>query len=220
MLTGNWPNPPHPEEYAIRCDSGRETRILIVPALFDEANKLRHFIVETMRILDGLGMDCMLPDLPGTNESQLAPVEQDIASWHSAMSGAARHFGATHALSLRGGANCVPDTIPALRYAPIGGSSVLRALLRAQVIADREASKNTSREDLLARGRECGLVLAGYALGPDMIAQLENAELAEPGMPDIAQGDLGGAGLWLRAEPDHDQAQAQALAKTVQERLR
>ena len=31
-------------------------------------------------------------------------------------------------------------------------------------------------------------------------------------LANIAQADLGGAGLWLRAEPDHDPAQARALA--------
>jgi hypothetical protein len=49
-----------------------------------------------------------------------------------------------------------------------------------------------------------------------MIADLESAELAPaPRQRDIAQGDLGGAGLWLRAEPDHDPRQADALAAII-----
>ncbi len=66
------------------------------------------------------------------------------------------------------------------------------------------------------RGATAGLELAGYRLGPAMIAQLADDELPPTGKQrDIAQGDLGGAGLWLRAEPDHDPKQADALAAVI-----
>jgi hypothetical protein len=49
-----------------------------------------------------------------------------------------------------------------------------------------------------------------------MIAELAEAELpVSTRQRDIAQGDLGGPGLWLRAEPDHDPRQADALAATI-----
>ncbi len=95
---------------------------------------------------------------------------------------------------------------------------MLRALLRARVIADREAGLESSREALLDQGKREGLVLAGYSLGAAMVSELEQAELA-PGPTEIAQGELGGPGLWLRAEPDHDPAQAEALARIVRERI-
>src|SRR5690606_34249762 len=69
------------EEYALAFDEGREARLLVLPALFDEANKLRRFSAEVMRRLDAAGIDTLLPDLPGCNES-LAPLEgQTLAGW-------------------------------------------------------------------------------------------------------------------------------------------
>ena len=41
------------EELAIAFDKGRSRRVLVLPAWFDEGNKLRHFTVEVMRRLDG-----------------------------------------------------------------------------------------------------------------------------------------------------------------------
>jgi hypothetical protein len=209
-----WPSPDG-EEYALTFDRGRERRVLVLPGLFDEANKLRHFTVETMRRLDAAGIDSFLPDLPGCNES-LAPLEaQTLTGWREAAELAAGHFGATHALTVRGGALCGPD-LPTWRYAPATGASILRAMLRARVIASKETGIEETRDGLLELGRECGLELAGYRLGPAMIAELEVAEPSGgAALANIAQAELGGAGLWLRAEPDHDPEQAEALVRMV-----
>jgi hypothetical protein len=53
-----------------------------------------------------------------------------------------------------------------------------------------------------------------------MIRDLGDAEprLAE-GQSEIAQSQLGGPGLWLRAEPDEDPRQADALAAIISEAL-
>ena len=219
MIAG-WPAPDG-EEYALAFDRGRERRIVILPALFDEANKLRHFTVEVMRRLDEAGVDSFLPDLPGCNES-LAPLDaQTLTGWREAAEAAAAHFGATHALAIRGGALCAPE-LPTWRYAPATGSSILRAMLRARVLASKEAGIDETRDGLLELGRELGLELAGYRLGAAMVRELELAEPLDKlgsgaALANIAQSDLGGAGLWLRAEPDHDSAQADALAAIVAE---
>lgn len=207
-----WPGPDG-DEYALAFDRGREQRLLILPALFDEANKLRHFTVEVMSWLDAARIDTFLPDLPGCNES-LAPLErQTLGSWGAAAAAAARHFQATHLLTIRGGDLCAPGGLPAVRYAPVTGPALLRGLLRARVIASKEAGIDEDRETLLDRGRREGLELAGYRLGAEMVRDLEFAEpTGGAALANIAQGDLGGAGLWLRAEPDHDPAQAEALA--------
>jgi hypothetical protein len=204
------------EEFALAFDEGRAMRVLVLPAWFDESNKLRRFTVEVMRRLAGSGIDSLLPDLPGCNES-LAPLEaQTLASWRAAASEAARHFAATHVLAVRAGAMIVPDALPGWRYAPLAASSQLRALLRARILSSREAGREENRETLLTEGRERGLTLGGYRLGPRMIADLEAPEPALPAkLRDIAQGDLGGPGLWLRAEPDYDPRQADALAAIV-----
>jgi hypothetical protein len=116
-------------------------------------------------------------------------------------------------LAIRAGAMIAPDALPGWRYAPLAGGSQLRSLLRARVLASREAGREESREGLLGMGREQGLELGGYRLGPPLIADLADGEPASsPRQREIAQGDIGGAGLWLRAEPDHDPRQADALA--------
>ena len=210
-----WPGP-EGGEYAVACDRGRECRLLVLPALFDESNKLRHFTVEVMRRLDAAGIDALLPDLPGCNESLASLEQQTLAGWRQAAEAAAAHFAATHVLSVRGGALCEPDTLPVLRYAPVTGEALLRGLLRARVLASKEAGLDENRDVLLERGRREGLELAGYRLGAQMVRELETAE---PGggaaLANVAQPELGGPGLWLRAEPDHDPRQAEALASRV-----
>lgn len=166
-----WPGPAG-EEYALAFDRGRVHRVLVLPAWFDESSKLRHFTVEVMRRLDGSGIDCFVPDLPGCNES-LAPLEaQTLDGWRSAAAEAVRHFSATHVLAMRTGAMLAPDALPGWRYAPCAGSSQLRSLLRARVLSSREAGRDEDREVLLLEGRQCGLDLAGYQLGAAMIADL------------------------------------------------
>lgn len=211
-----WPSPAGGEEYALAFDRGRATRLLVLPALFDEASKLRHFTVETLRRLDEAGIDSVLPDLPGCNES-LAPLEaQTLAGWRDAASTAAAHFGATHVLTIRGGALCAPEDLPTMHYAPAAGAALLRGLLRARIIASKEAGMDETREDLLERGLREGLELAGYRLGPTLVRELETAGPAgRTVLAAIAQSDLGGPSLWLRAEPDHSPDQATALAAIV-----
>jgi hypothetical protein len=144
MITA-WPAP-EGEEYALAFDQGRERRVLVLPALFDEANKLRHFTVEVMRKLDAAGIDAFLPDLPGCNESQTPLDAQTLHGWRDAAAAAAGHFGTTEALAIRGGALCEPAGLPVWRYAPATGSSILRAMLRARVIASKEAGADETRE--------------------------------------------------------------------------
>jgi hypothetical protein len=216
-VIAHWPSPGG-DEYALAFDRSRGPRLLILPPLFDEANKTRHLLAEVMRRLDGAGIDCFLPDLPGCNES-LAPLEtQTLTGWRDAAAAAGAHFRATHLLTVRAGALLAPD-LPGWRYAGMAGASVLRALIRARVIAAREAGLDESSETLLAQGREQGLELAGYRLGAALVRELE---IAEPSgnLTDITQSDIGGSGLWLRAEPGFDAKQADALAATVAMGLR
>jgi hypothetical protein len=215
------PGPDGGDEYALAFDRSRERRLLVLPALFDEANKLRHFTVEVMRRLDHAGIDTFLPDLPGCNES-LAPLErQTLDRWIVAAETAAVHFSATHTLAIRAGALCEPGNLPALRYAPTTGSALLRGLLRARLIASKEAGIEEDREALLEHGRREGLDLAGYRLGAQMVRELENAEpTGGAALVNIAQADLDNPGLWLRAEPDHSEEQAEALATRIAEAIK
>ncbi len=217
MTPLGWPCPlpggASADEYAIAFDRGRGKRLLIVPALFDEANRMRRLTLDVMRRLDLAGMDSVLPDLPGTNES-LAPLDaQSLGSWCSAVAVALQHFGVTHVLAIRGGCLLVPQGLPGWLYAPAKGGSILRQMLRARTLASREAGREESREELTTLALTEGIELAGYNIGPQLFADLEHAEAPDrPGLTLIEQGLVGGAGLWLRAEPGESREQADALA--------
>ena len=218
-----WPCPlPHGgtgEEYALACDSGRALRLLIIPALFEEANRLRRFCAEVMRRLDRGGIDSFVPDFPGTNESLRPLGDQDAETWRASMTAAAGHFRATHVLALRGGCLFTPAGLPAWHYAPVKGANILRAMIRARILASREAGLDEKREALTETAQDHGIVLAGHALGPALFRDLE-AFAPDPAVPIITQEQLGGSGLWLRAEPDEDGAQADALAALLVEGMR
>lgn len=208
------------EEMLVTFDRGRAQRVLVCPAWFDEANKLRRFTVEVMRRLDTAGIDSLLPDLPGCNESTAPLQDQTREGWSEAMAAAAQSLGATHVLAIRAGAMVAPAGLPGWHYAAQSGPKLLRGMVRARTIAAREAGIAETSEGLMAEGRTHGLVLGGWAIGPRLFAELESAEPAlASGQSDIAQSQVGGPGLWLRAEPDEDAGQADRLAALIAESL-
>lgn len=204
------------EEMLVAFDRDRATRVLVLPGWFDEANKLRRFTIEVMRRLDAVGIDSLLPDLGGCNESLSPLSEQTLEGWRAQAQSAAESLGATHVLAIRAGALIAPQGLPGWHYAAQSGPKLLRAMLRARTIAAREAGRFESAEGLMAQGKAEGLLLSGWHLGAGLITALENAEPAlGAGQSVIAQTDLGGPGLWLRAEPDEDAAQADTLAAII-----
>lgn len=214
-----WTPPGGSEELVVRLGpAGARARLLVLPAWFDEANKTRHFTVEVMRELAALGVASDLPDLPGCNES-LAPLDdQSLATWRVAAASAASQLGATHVLAIRAAVAIAP-ALPGWAYAPVVGKTVLRGLLRARVLTAREAGRTETSEGLLALGRSEGLTLAGYRLGAGLVSDLADHSDAAATLTEIAQAAVGGPGLWLRAEPDYDAAQARALAALIAQDL-
>ena len=203
-------------EYALTFDAGRKCRVLIAPALFDEGHKLRRFTVEVMRRLDGSGIDCFLPDLPGCNESEqnLALIEPE--DWRMALEAAARHFGATQVLAIRGGGLILPGKLGGWHYAPVKGASLLRTMLRARILSAREAGREETVDQLMEQGLQLGIELAGYSLSGEMLRQLgQLVPGKQSGITTIEHELIGGGALWLRAEPDEDAHQADALAAVV-----
>jgi hypothetical protein len=204
------------EELLVAFDRQRAMRVLVLPAWFDEANRMRRFTIEVMRRLDRAGIDTLLPDLPGCNES-LAPLDaQTLVGWRNAAASAARQLKATHVLAIRAGALIAPPMLPGWHYAAQSGPKLLRALLRARILAARESGVSETSDALIAEGRVAGLTLAGWRIGAAMLQSLETAEPEPaPNAAAISQQMIGGAGLWLRAEPGEDSAQADALAAIV-----
>jgi hypothetical protein len=219
MIAATWPCPlpdgGTARELALCTGMERATRVLVVPALFEEANKLRRFTVETMRRLDRAGIDAVLPDLPGSNES-LQPLDaQSPEGWRSAMAAAAGFFDCTHVLGLRGGALVAPAGLPGWLVAPVKGTSVVRQMIRARIVASREAGREETQEGLMEIGRHAGLELAGYRLGAGFLDALSSLEAEAAGRMVVTPELLGGPGLWLRAEPAENAGQADALAAVV-----
>jgi hypothetical protein len=199
------------DEYALGFDRGAAQRLLIIPALFDEAHRMRRLCVDVMQRLEGSGIDSFLPDLPGTNESTADLPDLALSEWAEATSSAARHFKVTHILAIRGGGLLVPPGLTGWHYGPVKGASLLRTLIRARVLSSREGGREENGEGLLIEAQEHGIELAGYRLGAAMVQQLQAAQPGEV-LPEIEQDLLSGSPLWLRAEPDANAAQADALA--------
>ena len=191
-------------------------RVLFVPALFDEANRTRRMLVETMRALAHAGIASVLPDLPGCNES-LAPLDrQDLSVWRAAMAAASGHFATTHVFTLRGGALLAPGDLSGWKLEAIGGTQVLRPMLRARTVAARDEGRAETMDGFLLQGREGGIELAGYRFGATMIRDLQAASLADGSAHQTLRlDDLGGAALWLRSEPGEDAGLSTALAARI-----
>jgi hypothetical protein len=210
-------------EHILRIEPAGAPRatVLIVPPLFEEANRTRRTLVLAMRALAAKGFAAVMPDLPGQNES-LVPLEDvDLAGWQAALAEVAAGVdGPLLVASVRGG--CLIDhRVRAAgwwRLAAVGGSSLLRTLLRARVSADREAGVTSSLESLSETAETEPLLLAGNRLSPAMIAQLGAAEVqpVEP-LRSVSLGAEGIAGtpLWLRAEPGEDAGMAEAIAADI-----
>jgi hypothetical protein len=210
-----WTAPGGSEELVVyEGPANSATRLLILPAWFDEANKTRRFTRDVMRRLADAGVASALPDLPGCNESLVSFQTQSLTTWREAAAAAASQLGATHVLTMRAAVAVAPP-LPGWAYAPVAGKSVLRALLRARVLSAREAGRDETSEGLLLLGRTAGLDLAGYDLGAQMVADLADHDLKPTDLTGIPQAELGSPGLWLRAEPDDDPAQAARLAEIV-----
>ena len=210
-------------EHILRIDPAGVPRatILIVPPLFEEANRTRRTLVLAMRALAAGGFAAWLPDLPGQNESLVPLVEVDLVRWQDALADVAATIdGPLIVASVRGGAliDHRAEAAAWWRLAPVGGASLLRTLMRARVSADREAGRTSSLESLQEQAQTTPLLLAGNLLAPAMVAGLGTSETqAVTPLRSIGIGSDGIAGtpLWLRAEPGEDSAMAAAIAADI-----
>lgn len=194
-------------------------KILIIPPLFDEMNRMRRVLVSAMRDLAGRNVAALLPDLPGCNESLAGLAAQDLDGWGRAIAAATAQHGATHIASLRGG--CLIDGTPKLpvwRLSPAKGTSLLKMMVRTRIAGDKEAGLTTSADELTAAGRTAPVELAGNMISPAMLASLETAEPAP--LDGLTLASLGadgvtGSALWLRAEPQDDPQMAASIADNL-----
>jgi hypothetical protein len=211
------------EEYClIAGEANASRRILIVPPLFDEMNRMRRVLVSVMRQLADLGVCSILPDLPGCNESLANLVDQDLDKWRGAVAAAAQQLDATHIASIRGGAliDNLPAELPHWRLCPVKGDSLLKTMLRTRIAGDKEMGIVSNMESLIEQGCREPIELAGNLLCPDMLSSMQYAQ-AEPltqltvaALGDGAD-DVSGSALWLRAEPQDDPSMAASITKQL-----
>lgn len=206
-------------------------QLLILQPLFTERNRTRTLIGDVMRRLAAHDIGCWLPDLPGEGESP-TPIERTSwAEWRAAIAAAADHVAQRSGsrpfmISIRGGA-LLDDAAPARgwwRLAPAGGAALLRDVMRAQLMADREAGRGGSLASLDAAALAGPVDLAGMTLTPPLYAGLRDAVPAAvaplrtvrlEGDPATADARIAGEPLWRRAEPGRSADLAHRIAADI-----
>lgn len=243
----HWPGYPWPgsTEPLIRLGPVDGPLVVIAQPLFEEANRMRAFILAVMRDLAGMGIASALPDLPGTGESETPTDKANCLLWLSAFAEAANQVAKgnqPHLLTIRGGALLTSWTpaISLYQFAPVEGSSLVRDLIRARRVAGTDAAFEAEMDALLSGPAPeeplPPVILAGNAIPGDLLAQLNHGHALSAETEDEApiarrvarlSGDGGaadvrfaGAPLWRRAEPDQDAALAATLAADVAEWVR
>lgn len=193
--------------------------ILFIPPLFAEMNKMRHTLVQTMRLMANSGVVVILPDLPGCNESIADIRKQSLTDWQNAMRACADQHAATHIVSFRGAALIDDLPRPIWRLNCINGTNILKTMLRSKVISMKEAGENTALDQLTNEAERSGIELAGYNISAKMFNELQDTSPIKS--DQIFEGKLGesieGSPIWMRSEPEYDEAMALSLSKTLLE---
>lgn len=208
------------EEMALVFKATGGNRLLVLPPLFEEANRLRRQLREVMRLLSLRGIASVLPDLPGCNESRAPLGKQTLAGWRTAAEAAAWHFGATHVLAVRTCAAIAPTELQGWLYAPQAPARALTSLARAQSLSEAETGGGRQPAEIIAETREHGGLVAGWTLSGEMVRELEQGTEVKTGdLVVVDHEEIGGSPLWLRAEIGEDTDQAQALADLLAREL-
>ena len=191
-------------ELLLRHGADCPVTLLVLPALFEEANRMRQLTVEVMRRLAGLGIGTILADLPGQGESGMPLSGVVLEDWHVAV--------ATHipyvrgSVAFRGGALLDGAFAHRWRFAADTGERLMRDLVRATAMS---SSVSASDVDRAARGGQ--LRLAGNALNPELYVALTSSKPVVGGHLSAVEGPH----LWRAAEPGSDPVLAEALAKDI-----
>lgn len=171
--------------------------LLVLPPLFEEMNRTRALLLQTMRALATQGWRCVLPDLPGTGESEAALETVEWRHWRDAATAASQ--GAAAALSVRGGALLDDVVDRRWRLSPVAGAALVRDLERTALTG-----------------------ASGYAPPPTLLETLRNAEPAGEASTarlasDPAPADIRfeAPPLWRRSEPAGSPALTAALAAWI-----
>jgi hypothetical protein len=117
-------------------------------------------------------------------------------------------------VALRGGALLATGDRPRLLVAPVEtGAGLVRELVRAQAVTDREAGRAADPRAAWAAGDAA--TLAGYPVTAALAAELEALTLDREDATVIATDELPGPPVWRQAEPAPPHGLAEALAERV-----
>ena len=209
-------------EQILRRGPAKAATVLILPPLFEEANRLRRTLLLTMRALADAGIASLLPDLPGQNESLVATDAATLSLWREEAAALAVREEMALVAAFRG--SCLIDdqiAAPHWRCAPVSGHNLLKAMLRSRIASDSENGVRSDSAQLLAQAQSAPLSLAGNLLSPKMIAELSEAEpravtpLRTVKIGTSGENMIAGTPLWLRAEPGEDADMARAMATDI-----
>lgn len=198
-------------EMLMRHGPASPLTLLVLPALFEEANRMRRFTVSLMRELAARGIGTVLPDLPGMGESLTRLADVSLIDWQDAVAACADTIrvdqGTCMTVAIRGGAILDGPADHGWRLAPERGERILRDLVRATAL-----SSGTSAVEIDRRARAETISLAGQVLSPTLYNELLLAPLSEANRRTaLLEGDAGahnvliaGSRLWRSAEPGDD----------------
>jgi len=172
--------------------------LLFLPPLFEELNRTRALLLQTMRALAAGGWRCVLPDLPGTGESEIPLDAVEWRHWRDAVTAASA--GAVAAVSLRGGA--LLDGVIARRWrlSPATGAALVRDLERTGLTGASGYAPSAGLLDAL-RAAEAE---AGAARTARLVSDPAPADVRFEASP-----------LWRRSEPAGSPALAAAMAGDI-----
>lgn len=191
-------------ENVLRHGARSPVTLLVLPALFDEANRMRRFTVSVMRLLAASNIGSLLPDLPGTGESETALCDTTVGAWHDAVSAfSGQVFGS---IAFRGGALLDGDFNYRWQLAPETGERLIRDLVRATAL-----SSGAAVSDLDSQARSRPTRLAGHLVSPAMYRTLHEATVVRGAHISTAVGPK----LWRAPEPTEDATFAQLVADEI-----
>ena len=217
------------DELCLKAGEGHIKRVLLIPPLFDELNRMRRSLVDVMRLLDGREIGSVMPDLPGTNESLYSQSTANLEVWRKALTNCAEQNDCGSYVASFRGSSLIDDfgaTARIWRLAPVKGSSLLRAMIRTRIASDKEAGINTTMAELTQKANMSVVNLAGNDIGPQMFKDLETSKPSAPENcrtvrleSDSQPADvrIAGSALWLRAEPDNDPILAKSIVDDIVE---
>lgn len=203
------------DELLLRHGKGSPVTLLVLPALFEEANRMRRFTVSVMRGLAARGIGSVLPDLPGTGESLLTLAEVNLDDWHAAASALTNDIrgseGRCLSIGIRAGALLDGVADHGWRLAPESGERVLREMVRATSL-----TSGLKASDFDARAQAEAVSLAGNMFSPAFYSALKAAALPDSQRRMFPLAD-DAPRLWRAAEPGDDPAMVTTVIDDIAE---